>query len=122
MIAPVTPVAPCPSDTLPPQPAIPSLDSNECPQYLKDFFQDKKPLTDSPVSQFEIDFLTTKENDAVPSMGFGMHVQKSIFPFQKVCQRKCYPHRPKTSFTNWLWQSIPSQMSQKVLIMPCFLL
>ena len=58
-IAPVAPVAPSSSDTLPPQPAIPSLDSNECPQYLKDSFQDEKPLPNSAVSQFEIDFLMT---------------------------------------------------------------
>ena len=70
MIAPVAAVAPSrsPSDTLSPQPAIPSPDSNECPQYLKDFFKDEKLSADSPVSQFEIDFLMThfrKDNDAV---------------------------------------------------------
>ena len=56
-----------PQDTIPLQ-AAPSPNPNECTKYLKDFFQDNKPPCDSPVSQFEIDFLTLqfrKENDVV---------------------------------------------------------
>ena len=90
-IAPVAPAAPSPSDTSPPQPAIPSLDSNKCPQYLKDFFLDKKPSTNSPVSQFEIDFLTThfqKENDDVDIDGLQKACAKVHLSIPKSLSKK----------------------------------
>ena len=124
MIAPVTPVAPTSSDTLPPQPATPSLDSNKCPQYLKDFFQDKKPLTNFPVSQFEIDFLMThfpKENDAVVINGLWKACAKVHLSIPKSLSKKMSSPQTK-SFIYKLAMAIhtKSNESKRYLYRPVF--